>query len=105
MHINIQSIHFHADDKLVNLIHKKLSKLESYFSRITDIEVHLKLDGEGSHIKDKMVQIKLNLPKGTVISKETTKTFEESLDLAIGSLKTQLKKYKDKMNSKERVKE
>lgn len=99
MNITIQSIHFHADEKLTALIHKKVSKLEAYFDRILDIEVHLKLDNEGAHIKDKTVQIKVNIPRGTLISKETTKTFEDSLDNAIGSLKIQLKKHKDKLKN------
>jgi putative sigma-54 modulation protein len=96
MNITIQSIHFHADKKLSDQISRKVSKLGAYFDRITDAEVFLKLEN-GAHIKDKTVQIKLNLPKVTLVSKETTKHFEESLDLAMDSLKAQLKKHKEKL--------
>jgi len=99
MQITIQSIHFKADQKLTNLINRKVSKLESYFDRITDAEVFLKLENEGAQIKDKTVQIKLNLPKGTLMSHQTTKQFERSLDGALSSLKGQLARHKEKLRN------
>jgi putative sigma-54 modulation protein len=99
MKITIQSIHFSADDKLTRLITKKLDRLRSFHDRIVDVEVFLKLEGESAHIKDKTVQIKVKIPQNTLISKETSKTFEESLDLAIDSLKTQLRRHKDRVTT------
>lgn len=99
MDVRIQSIHFQADEKLTETIHRKVNKLNSYFDRITSAEVFLKLDHEGAHIKDKVVQIKLNLPKGTLISKETSKTFENALDGAVNSLKGQVVRHKEKLRS------
>jgi putative sigma-54 modulation protein len=39
----------------------------------------------------------LNVPGVTLFSSETAKTFEASTDLAVESLRRQLKKYKEKI--------
>ena len=44
MDIKIQSIHFDADDKLVEFIEGKLGKLEQFFDHIINAEVYLKVD-------------------------------------------------------------
>ena len=99
MDIRIQAIHFHADNKLTATVEKKVAKLTDYYDRITSAEVFLKLDHEGAHFKDKVVQIKLNLPKSTLIAKETAKTFEDSLDRAVDALKSQVVKHKEKLRN------
>ncbi len=42
MHVEIQSIHFKADHKLVEYIEKKLSKLEQFSDAIVDSQVFFK---------------------------------------------------------------
>ena len=44
MKLDIQSIHFDADEKLLDFIQKKCDKLETFFDRITDGEVFLRLE-------------------------------------------------------------
>jgi len=97
MQIQIQSIHFDADEKLLNHIEKKVSKLNNYYDRITDAEVFLRLDNGSHMVKDKIVELKLNLPGTTLFAKESQKSFESSLDVALGSVKRQLSKHKDKI--------
>ena len=93
MKIHTQAIHFSADKKLVSFTEKKLDKLNLFFDKIIAADVILKLENSGQ-IKDKIVEIKLKIPGTILFVKESSKTFEESVDNAISSLKKQLVKYK-----------
>jgi putative sigma-54 modulation protein len=100
MKLQIQSIHFDADNRLLEFIQKKLDKLDTFFDRILDGEVFLKLD-KGEHSRDnKVVEIKINLPGTTIFAKEQAESFEAAADEATESLKQQIKKYKDKLQEK-----
>ena len=46
MKLTIQSIHFNAADHLKAYVQRKADKLDTYFDRITDGEVSLKLQNE-----------------------------------------------------------
>ena len=95
MRIRTEAIHFNADKKLLTHIEEKMQKLEHFFDRIVDAKVILKLENTGQ-IKDKIVEIQLNVPRGRIFHKESAKTFENSLDAALKAITRQLKKYKDR---------
>lgn len=96
MKLQIQSIHFDADIKLLDFIQQKANKLDTFFDRIVDGEVYLRLQKD-SHSKDnKIVEIKINIPGGSLFVKEQHATFEAATDVAIDALKNQLKRYKEK---------
>lgn len=98
MKINVHSVHFTADQKLLAIIQSKLSKLEQFYDKIVSGEVFLRLDkGEKLKTHSKMLEIKINLPGGELFVKERGSTFEEAIDLALDRLKNQLKKFKDKI--------
>jgi len=97
MEITVQSVHFDADVKLQEFIDKKLRKLETFFDHIVSVDVILKLENSGQ-VKDKIAEIKLNVPGATMLAKESCKTFEEAIDLSADALRRQLQKHKDKMN-------
>ncbi|MES2734096.1 MAG: ribosome-associated translation inhibitor RaiA [Bacteroidota bacterium] len=97
MKLQMHSIHFDADQKLIDFIQKKTDKLETFYDRIVDGEVYLRLD-KGEHSKEnKVVEIKVNIPGGVLFAKELSSTFESATDLAVESLKTQIKKHKEKL--------
>lgn len=93
MNLNIQSIHFDADTKLLEFIQKKVNKLETFNDRIINGEVFLKLDKSETK-ENKITEIKVQIPGSTLFSKETCKSFEEGTDLAVESLRRQLAKAK-----------
>jgi putative sigma-54 modulation protein len=95
MEIRLQSIHFDADVKLVEFIEKKLNKLETFYDQIISADVMLKLENNGQ-VKDKIFEVKLNVPGNTILSKETCKTFEEAVDLGTEALRRQIVKFKEK---------
>lgn len=96
MHVNIQSVHFTADVKLVDYVNKKIQKLNTLNDRIVKVDVFLKLDNIMHHIKDKIAEIRVYAPRHNFFSKTSTKSFEDSFDDAFESLLIQIKKDKEK---------
>ena len=97
MNVNIQTVHFDADSKLVSYVEKKLSKLSQFHDKITKIDVYLKLDNVVHTIKDKIAEIKVHIPKCDIFVKHSSKSFEESFDEALNSAILQIKRKKDKL--------
>jgi putative sigma-54 modulation protein len=97
MNINIQTVHFDADQKLLAFVHKKLDKLVTFHDRITKVEVFLKMESMAHAIKDKVVEIKIHIPKQDCFVKATAKTFQTSFDRAFDSITNQLKKKKQRI--------
>lgn len=96
MKIQVHSIHFDADQKLVDFIQKKANKLDTFFDRIIDGEVFLRLDKDDSH-ENKIVEIKINIPGNQLFAKEKSRSFEAGTDEAIEAIRRQLKKHKEKL--------
>jgi putative sigma-54 modulation protein len=99
MKIGVQSIRFTADSKLLDFIQKKADKLDQYFDQIISGEVYLRLENVEDEA-NKISEIKLIVPGGTMFAKEQCKSFEEATDLAIESLKRQITKHKEKTRKK-----
>lgn len=96
MTINIQSVHFDADKKLLDFVNDKVGKLNTFYDGIITSEVTLKLD-KSSNSDNKIAEVKM-LGKGNeFFAKKQCLSFEESIDLVCEALKTQLKKHKDKV--------
>ncbi len=98
MKLQTHSIHFDADGTLIDFIQKKADKLDTFFDRIIDGEVFLKLDKDDS-MENKIVEIKLNIPGHQLFAKEKAKSFEAGTDEAVEALRRQLKKHKEKLAS------
>ena len=96
MKLQMHSIHFNADVVLIDLIQKKADKLETFFDRIIDGEVFMRLEKNESN-ENKIVEVKLNIPGNQLFAKEHAKTFEAAADEAVESLRRQLKKHKEKL--------
>jgi putative sigma-54 modulation protein len=99
MKINMTSVHFDADQKLITYIEKKTAKLEQFFDRIIDAQVFLKLENSGQ-VRDKIVELKLQVPGDILIATEVSKTFEASTDAAVSNMKRQLNRHKEKIQAK-----
>ena len=97
MNVNIQTVHFDADEKLVELVTRKVEKLNTFHDRITKVDVFFKLDNLVHTIKDKVVEIKVHVPKHEFFVKTSSKSFEESFDAAFESIINQIKRKKEKL--------
>ena len=95
MNVRIQSVHFSADSKLIDFVNKKLEKLTVFSDRIIDVAVIMKLENLAHNIKDKVVEIKVHVPKTDFFAKASSKSFEESFDDAYNSLINQIKRQKE----------
>ena len=96
MTVNIQTVRFDADAKLIEHVNRKLLRLSNFHDRIVKVDVYLKLDNVVHQIKDKVAEIRVSIPKHEFFVKQTTKSFEESFDHALDSVTAQLKKVKEK---------
>ncbi|MBC7451827.1 MAG: ribosome-associated translation inhibitor RaiA [Cytophagales bacterium] len=95
MKLQVQSIHFDADVKLLDFLQKKLDKLDTFNDTIVDGEVFLKLDHNDAK-GNKVVNVKINIPGNSIVVKEQRSTFEEAIDASYEVLKNQLSKIKEK---------
>jgi putative sigma-54 modulation protein len=94
MKVQVQSIHFDADQKLIDFIQKKLDKLDTFYDRSIDSEVILRLNNEG--VENKTVEIKLNVPGDQLFATKTSASFEAATDHCTEALRRQIKKHKEK---------
>ena len=92
MRLQVHSIHFDADQKLIDFIEQRISKLKTFYDRLLDGEVFLRINNEG--IENKTVEIKLTVPGRQLFAKEQARTFEAAADMATEALRNQLKKFK-----------
>jgi putative sigma-54 modulation protein len=80
MTINIQSVHFNADRKLLDFINEKVEKLNTYYDGIINSEVTLRLD-KSSTSDNKISEVKM-LGKGhEFFAKKQCASLEEATDL------------------------
>ncbi len=96
MNVQIQTLHFDADRKLVEYVTNKLDKLKTFHDRIIKVDVYLKLDNVVHNIKDKIAEIYVHVPRHDFFVKHCSKSFEESFDNALDSVITQIKRKKQK---------
>ena len=96
MKVNIHSVHFNADVKLMDHVTKKINKLNIFQNGIISVDVFLKVDNVAHTIKDKVVEISVWIPQHQFFVKHCCKSFEECFDIAFNSLVTQMKKNKSK---------
>lgn len=96
MNVNIQTVRFDADARLIEYINRKLQKLDTFHDRIIQVQVFLKLDNVVHTIKDKIAEIRIHVPRHEFFVKSTSKSFEGSFDNAFDSIVTQLKRKKEK---------
>jgi putative sigma-54 modulation protein len=99
MKVEIQSIHFKADKKLLEFVTKKIEKLATFYDGIRSAEVFLRLEKDAEK-ENKVIEVKVNLNANTIFAKEQSTTFESGMDMLMDKLVTQVRKYKEKHQSK-----
>ncbi|MDX1470422.1 MAG: HPF/RaiA family ribosome-associated protein [Flavobacteriaceae bacterium] len=99
MKVDTQSVNFQADQKLINFIQKRMEKLETYYDKVIQSNVYLKVDNTSAK-ENKIFEARVKVPGDSFVVKKQCKTFEEGADTAISSLARKLKKRKEKLRSK-----
>lgn len=98
MNIQIQSVKFDADQKLLDFVEHKVGKLDRMIDNSTGAEVTLKLDKDDD-LGNKVAVLKLAVPGTELIAERRSKTFEESIDMCVDALKRQIERYKENSRS------
>ena len=96
MKVNIQSINFNIDQKLIAFIQKRMNKLDLFYDKIIKSDVFLKVENT-SEKENKIFEAKLSVPGDSLVVKKKCKSFEEGVDTAVHILERQLKKRKEKI--------
>jgi putative sigma-54 modulation protein len=95
MNIQIHSVKFDADKKLLEFVTGKVNKLSQFSDDIVSAEIFLRLDKDQEK-ENKLAEIKLEYPGGPLFARKQSKSFEESTDLVVDALKKQITKQKER---------
>ena len=98
MKVQVHSIHFNADQKLIDFIQLRIHKLHTFYDRLVGGEVFLRLNNEG--FENKTVEIRISVPGRKLFAKEQARSFEAAVDRATEALRNQLGKFKTRMRTK-----
>jgi len=95
MTVNIQSVNFKADSKLLRFIEERLEKTKLFFDKTINTDVFLKVDNNHER-ENKIVEMRMSIPGNEIVVSKERKSFEEAADLVVEVLIRQLKKHKEK---------
>ena len=95
MDIQLHSVHFTADKKLIDFVNDKVGKLELFYDGIVAAEVFLRLD-KNQEGENKVSEVKILTPGKELFAKKNAKSFEEATDLAVEALRKQVAKQKER---------
>jgi putative sigma-54 modulation protein len=99
MKVDIQSIHFTADYRLLDFVTKKVEKVKTFYDGIKSADVYLRVEKDAER-ENKTVEIKLNINGNPIFAKEQANTFEAATDLVMDKVVAQVKKHKEKIVEK-----
>ena len=95
MKVNTQSVNFNADGELLDFVQNRLNKLELFYDKVISSDVFLKVENTSAK-ENKIVEIKVHVPRDKFVIKKQCKSFEEAVDSACSSLERKLVKKKKK---------
>ena len=98
MKINVQSVHFDADKKLLDFIDVRISKLSQTYDTNHEADITLRID-KASNNENKIAEVRLHVSGNDLFAKRQCKTFEEATDQCSEALKQQLARHKDKVKN------
>ena len=93
MEIRIQSLKFDADQKLIDYVQKKVSKIERFDDTIVGVDVVLSLM---ERPENKAVKLQVAVPSETLVVERSATTFEEAVTEAADVMKERLVRSKEK---------
>ncbi len=95
--INVKSLKFNADEKLLDFIEKKVGKVEKFFDNMGDIDVTLSLLPDALN---KNVKLQTHIPGEDLVIERQAHTFEEAVTAAADALKERIVRAKEKKFAK-----
>ncbi|MCI5990704.1 MAG: ribosome-associated translation inhibitor RaiA [Candidatus Cryptobacteroides sp.] len=93
MEIRVQSLKFDADQKLLDFVEKKVSKLGKFDENITAVEVVLSLLEKP---ENKNVKLMVHVPGGPQVIERNARSFEEAVNDCADAMKEKLTRHKER---------
>lgn len=101
LRFNIRGENIEVTQAIRDYTEKKVSKIERYFNRdLTNVEAHVNLKTHTD--KTAKVEVTVPLPNVVLRAEETSPDMYGSIDLVADKLERQIRKYKTKVNRKNR---
>ncbi len=94
MKITIQTAGVTPHEPLKERIEKKLGKLETFYDKIVEATVYLKVENT-TEKSNKTTELIVKVPGDDIVVKKTCSSFEESLDESVDTAKKLLIKKKE----------
>ena len=91
--INVKSLKFDADEKLLAFVEKKVGKVEKFFDNLGDIDVTLSLSPEP---ENKVVRLQTRVPGEDLVIERNAKPFEEAVTEAADAMKEKIVRAKER---------
>jgi len=91
MQVQIHSIHFDADQSLLDFVTAKLDKLLTYNHDIQNCEVFLRVEKSDTR-ENKIVEVKAHVPGKDLFAKKRASSFEAAMDEVHEALRRQVMK-------------
>ena len=95
--INVKSLKFDADQKLLDFVQKKVGKVEKFFENLGDIDVTLSLSPDP---ENKNVRLQTRFPGEDLVIERHARSFEEAVTDAADALKEKIVRAKEKKFAK-----
>jgi len=86
MKVEIQSVKFDADKKLVDFIQAKMNKMDRFVENALSSQVTLKIDKDDEQ-GNKVAVVKIDVAGGELLAERRCKSFEEAIDLCLDAIK------------------
>lgn len=96
MEIRVKSLKFNADQKLLDFVEKKVSKLERFDETIDYVDVIMSLMEKPDN---KSVKLQAGMPGGTLMIERTARSFEEAINEGVDAMKEKLVRNKEKKST------
>lgn len=93
MEIRVQSLKFDADQKLLDFIDKKVSKVSRFEPEIEAVDVTLSLLEKP---ENKSVKLHAAVPGGSLVIERSAKSFETAVNEAVDAMKEKLVRNREK---------
>jgi len=100
MNIKVTSRHFKSHDSLTEYAKNSIEELSHFYDGIIKAEVIFSFEKARNSVK--IAELTLTVYGTLLTGVGKSEDFEKSVDLAIGKIKTRLKKYKEKLHTKDK---
>jgi len=93
MQVQIHSIHFDADRRLIEFVEHKVDKLNTFHDQILSCEVFLRIE-KSEDRENKLSEVKIHVPGADFFAKRKASSFEAGIDESIEAIRRQIRKQK-----------